>query len=320
VTTTANYVDAPDGHTARIAPEWTELKLTIVKHYLQAFATAVQRWGAWDAVDVFAGPGLNVTDDGRVLEGSPLLLLNAARDRPGAVGPQRVVAMENHPANIMALKHRLIPYPAASVIPGDSLPNLPKALAMLDRKRPSIAIVDPEGFEVPMDALQAIADHRVYERNGHKQRMEMLALVPTPNIVRLYETHNHARLAAWYGTDDFLGILERRFPGAATAHQQITIDGLLQEVAASETPKLSAPEAAEQLFELYATQLKGRLGYAHVVQMRIRADRGRPMYDLVLATDNDTGAKIMRDVYKTASHHVSHARGRLTLDAPRTLR
>src|SRR4051812_45404926 len=103
----ASYVTASDGHTARVAPLWTEEKLAILRCYLQGFAKACQSHpSGWHALDVFAGGGLNVSELTQAeIPSSALIALEA-----GPPPARRVVLCERDARALAALTARVGPF------------------------------------------------------------------------------------------------------------------------------------------------------------------------------------------------------------------
>ena len=68
--------------------------------------------------------------------------------------------------------------------------------------------------------------------------------------------------------------------------------------------QLTADQAAEEYVNLARWQLQHKLGYRWTHPLRINDLRGRLLYHMILATNNNTGNKIMSDIYsKTVAHN-----------------
>jgi hypothetical protein len=68
--------------------------------------------------------------------------------------------------------------------------------------------------------------------------------------------------------------------------------------------KLSGAQAREEYVNLMRWMLETKLGYRWTHPLRVEDLRRRPVYHMILATDNEAGTKIMSDIYsKTAAEN-----------------
>jgi three-Cys-motif partner protein len=271
----ARYRTASDGHSARLAPSWTEEKLAILACYLHGFALACKRHpSGWYALDLFAGVGLNFSETtGAEIRGSPLVVL--------AAGPplaRTVVLCERSARALPGLTARVTPYgDRARVFARDANSEIADMLALVPRDAPAFAFLDPEGSELAWTTVNAIAGHKPKPQ----RRVEQLILLPTDmGFVRTLPLEKHlsetaaAKITAMYGHDRWRAIYDRRRAGAIN------------------------PEAARtEYVQLYAQGLR-ELGYEHVQERQITKEgaggrAGSPMYFLIHASDHDAGERIM---------------------------
>lgn len=272
----AEYREASDGFTARVAPIWTEEKLRVLDCYLKGFAKVCQSHPlGWYALDIFAGGGLNISEvSGAEIKSSSVLALEVAS--PPA---ENVILCEYSTKVIPALTFRTTPYgERARVFCGDANALIGDMLALAPKTAPTFAFLDPEGSELLWSTVEAVADHK---RHNSQYKVEQLILLPTDmGFVRMLPIDseptpvNAARLTAMYGHDRWYQIYERRKRG-----------------------ELSPNGARTAYVELYCQGLRD-LGYKHVQEREINKLKsdgtfGSPMYFLIHATDNDTGEKIM---------------------------
>jgi hypothetical protein len=71
---------------------------------------------------------------------------------------------------------------------------------------------------------------------------------------------------------------------------------------------LSAEGARREFTNLLRWQLENTLGYRYTHSFEVRNTSGSYLYDLVFATDNDAGNRIMGDVYAAAAHRFEQMR------------
>jgi three-Cys-motif partner protein len=277
-----NFVKAGDGHLARVAPPWTEEKLMILDAYLHAFAQACRKAGGWYALDLFAGGGLNWSETrNREINGSPLIALEA--EAPPA---SLVVACEQDRKAHKALLARTARYgDRANVTRHDANKAVAEMLALVPKRAPAFAFLDPEGSELEWETVEAIADHK----RGASRKVEQLILFPTDmGFVRL-GTHHPDYVTHIFGDEGWRDIEERRSAG-----------------------EIDADTARGEYVRLYAEGLKG-LGYATVLDRQITKPNKQPMYFLLFATDHEAGEKIMNHCFDQVRMRVAEELGQGTL-------
>jgi three-Cys-motif partner protein len=279
----ATFHTASDGHPARDAPSWTEEKLMILDAYLNAFAKACQRAGGWYGLDLFSGTGLNWSTTRDVaVDGSALIALEA--ESPPAT---RVILAEKHVGAFGALTQRTEPYGDRAIRFNDDANRIvADMLALVPRRAPAFAFLDPEGSELEWETAVAIAEHK---RGESPNKIEQLILFPTDmGFVRLAPDHPEL-VTRIYGHDGWKDIYELR-----------------------STNKITAEQARGDYVRLYAEGFT-KLGYRTVLDRQIKKANGSPMYFLVFAADNDTGEKIMDWVFDRVRLRVTEELGQTTL-------
>lgn len=279
----ATFHTAADGYPARDAASWTEEKLMILEAYLNAFAKACQKAGGWYGLDPFAGTGLNwsTTRDAPV-NGSALIALKAEPPRA-----TKVVMAERHSGAFAALTHRTEGYGDRAVRFNDDANGIvADMLALVPRRAPTFAFLDPEGSELEWPTVEAIAEHK---RRHSPNKIEQLILFPTDmGFVRLAPDHPEL-VTRIYGHDRWKEVYEGRSAG-----------------------KITAEQARSGYVRLYASGFTN-LGYRTVLDRQITKAKGTPMYFLIFATDNDAGEKIMDWVFDRVRIRVNEELGQTTL-------
>jgi three-Cys-motif partner protein len=279
----ATFHSATDGYPARDAASWTEEKLMILDAYLNAFAKACAAAGGWYGLDLFAGTGLNwSTTRESEINGSALIALEARP--PEAI---KVAVAESHAGAFDALVHRAYRYgDRVECFNEDANEIVEDMLALVPRRAPAFAFLDPEGSELEWPTVEAIAEHK----RGHSSyKIEQLILFPTDmGFVRLAPDHPEL-VTRIYGHDGWKDIYARR-----------------------ESHQISAEMARSQYVRLYAEGFK-RLGYATVLDRQVKKSNGQPMYFLIFATDNEAGERIMDWVFDRVRMRVKEELGQTTL-------
>lgn len=254
----------------------------ILGAYLESFANATKKAGGWYSLDLFGGTGLNwSTIRDEAINGSALIAL---RSQPEAT---QVIAAEKHPDAFEALAARTKPYgKRVTLFNEDANRIVGKMLALVPRRAPTFAFLDPEGSELEWPTVEAVAAHKA----GHSpNKIEQLILFPTDmGFVRLAPDHPEL-VDRIYGHDRWRSIFERRDAG-----------------------KITADQARGEYVQLYGEGLKG-LGYRVVLDRQITKSNGSPMYFLIFATDNEAGERIMDHVFDQVRLRVNEELGQTTL-------
>ena len=257
---------------------WTEAKLDILSAYLPAFAKASTRAGSIVYLDLFAGNDKNQRrDTGVDINGSAVRALDALPDRA------RLYLFEL-PKVAVALETRLRDqYPGRdfTVVPGDSNESLP---GVLDQIRsgglvwaPTFVFIDPyTSSNLQWDTLRRLADFK----RAPKYKVELWLLFFGSNIPRVLgqrTSRNADQVSRTFGCDDWKPI--------ALARDERLID---------------APRARYEYTNLMRWRLEHELDYDRTHTLEIKNTKGVYLYDLIFATDNRAGDRIMSDVYRAA--------------------
>ncbi len=245
---------------------WTAIKLEHLEAYLKAYARATTRAGQRYYLDAFAGCGDCVLiENGMHVEGSARRALEVTPPFTQCF----FVEMDRHLA--AHLGNSLASTPGVTVFQGDCNVVIPRdVLPLLPRRAPSLAFLDPTGAQLQWSTIEALARHRL---GGAK--MELLILYPYDMFIARWLTH--PALASSF-TAMFGGTYWQ--------------SALNQSVALQESPR----QRRLRFVDLYCNRLRS-LRYRHVVAFGPLYSGHHPLYHVIFASDNDTGAKIMQDVW-----------------------
>lgn len=264
---------------------WTETKLEILSKYLPAFNVASKRAGPTLYLDLMSGEPENVSRrTGLPLDGSPRIAM--------AVKPpfNRLMLFEKSKRRTSEWRREigaLAPdiRERVTLYEGDCNERLADALGVATRegyrRRPVFALIDQQVAEIRWSSLASLAQFRT---GRYKTELWML-LSPTwmwrslssgqvrPNA-RTVE-----RISDMYGSDEWLRILQAR-----------------------ELAILNPEGFGDEMINLMRWHLQERLGYTHTVRipLTLLGTRQRA-YEMIFATDNAAGLKIMSDIYRGAA-------------------
>jgi three-Cys-motif partner protein len=254
---------------------WTEGKLDLLSDYMHAFNTASSKLGETNYLDLFAGTPDNQRDTGAQLAGSARRALDTdppfstvvlfEKDAQAAAGLRRMVA-ERYPGR------------DGRVYDGDCNDRLPEALDQLRVDdfawRPTLAFLDPYKTNIRWESFERLAKFRV--RSNYKT--ELLILLASPAVPRGVSV-----------SPGFIDDVTRMFGSPYW----------LQPLALRQRGEITAGRFRAELGNLLRWRLENELGYhsTHLFQVRRQGESGTPLYDLIFATDNAAGDKIMRDLF-----------------------
>lgn len=257
---------------------WTEAKLDILSAYLPAFATASKKAGKTVYLDLFAGNEANQRrDTGQDLNGSAVRALATVPDLA-------LLYFFELPRVAAKLEERLrsrFPGRQFEVVPGDCNEMLEVALASLRaadlRWAPTFAFIDPYSTtELEWDTLRRLADFK----RGKSSKVELWLLLygsAIPRVLGLKDAKQRQAVNRLFGSDEWIAISDAREAGM-----------------------LNAEQARYEYTNLMRWRLQKVLGYERTHTLEIKNTSGAYLYDLIFATDNAAGDKIMGGIYKAA--------------------
>jgi three-Cys-motif partner protein len=272
---------------------WSERKLWILDQYLPKFTTAASKQSERIYIDALAGEGIGLSRTSQ-LEFDASAKLALGTDPPFT----RLIFCERSRQRAQRLHESLLrAHPDRAddfeILEGDCNVEIPKALQRLRQAglhwAPTFGFVDPDGMQVDFPTLQALADHkRGYRRPSNPRpeyKVELWLLFPTTSIGRTASVDqqrgvlvDEMRATRVFGTTAWQTIRDLR----ATGH-------------------LTAEEAREEYVNLMRWQLEQTLRYKWTHPLEIRDLRNRPLYHMILATDNEAGTRIMSAIYSKAA-------------------
>jgi three-Cys-motif partner protein len=276
-------------------------KLASIRKYLWSYSVILNRHVRrnFAIVDGFSGPGIldlrpappegtsrldeSVTPDELAL-GSPLLALSNHPNFP------TVHLVEKESQEFDALRDRVDAYyPGRTELHhADANKALPEIAARLgSRGTRTLFILDPEGLELEMRTLYGI--------RANCATAEILLLYPSymavARCIRVPSTWN--RLNRFFGDET----LEDPSEGWETFLHRF-LEGRAEELSDDEE---AGPmhDLHTELLNYYQSRLGGA-GFEVVLRSPVvRSDHRRPLYHLVFAGNNETGGKIMRDIFSS---------------------
>jgi len=265
---------------------WTEAKLDILSAYLRAFATAGSKKAPGELVylDLFAGNALNQRrDDERDIKGSAVRALEALPDYARLF----LFELDKVAADLERELRVRFPTRQFEVVPGDSNSTLSGVLDQLSTLgvgwAPAFAFVDPySSAGLRWETLARLADFK----RDRKYKVELWVLFYVSDIPRvLGQNPANAQLRETFG------------------------GGLWSPIArAREEGTLTAEVARREYTNLLRWRIEKDLGYRYTHSFEVRNTSGAHLYDLVFATDNAAGDRIMGDVYAAAAQRFEQMR------------
>jgi three-Cys-motif partner protein len=272
---------------------WSERKLWILEQYLPKFTTAAKRQSERVYIDALAGEGTGWSRTTQ-LEFDASAKLALATHPPFT----RLIFCEQSRQRAQRLRESLVrAYPERAddfdILEGDCNIEIPAVLRRLRQEglhwAPTFAFIDPDGMEVGFATLKALADHKLGYRSPSSPRpeykVELWLLFPTTSIGRTTSA------------DRLRGLLVDEM--SATRVFGTTSWQTIRDLRAA--GHLTAEEAREEYVNLMRWRLEKTLGYRWTHPLEVRDLRNRPLYHMILATDNEAGTRIMSAIYSKAA-------------------
>lgn len=277
---------------------WSRIKLEALEDYLRAFTVASARPRTL-YLDLFAGAPQNFErGTGRVILGSGHRALGT--DPPF----DRVVLCELQRRTAKRLETTLREaHPGRDLVDlaGDcnvEVPNYLRTLTLDWRRYAAVfAMVDQYSAEVSWETLKLLSEWRLNKRGfktelwlyfGHGLLPRGLTMADEPDPVYA------AKVDAMFGTEQWRELWNAR--------RDEVID---------------PAQFRAELVNLMRWRLERHLGYKTTLPLEFTNKNNCPIYTVIFATSNDTGSKIMTDVF--AKHGVALEKMRLLAKAERRL-
>lgn len=251
---------------------WSEKKLEYFKKYLEAYTKIFynQSWARGITyIDLFAGPGICYsTKNKKSVYGSPIIALNT---KPPF---SSYIFCDIDINNINNLKKLAKDNKGVFVIKGDANEFVKELVTKLKEDIPAFVFLDPQALDLNYQTIELLAKNKkrvdflinfpvggpLFRSIGSKKCVKCTTNTKCPKCIDLL-----------FGNNDWRSL-------ATLYHRK----------------QIILPEFLKQLLRLYMKPLEN-LGFRWAVQ-HIRNSKGTLLYDLIFATRNLTGMKIMRDV------------------------
>ena len=298
-----------DGEIMEVGP-WAQEKLTCLRKYLEAYTTILrkQKWcNRYFYIDAFAGPGtLRVRQQHD--DPDPLPLFDDASSVPDDVGARyyiagspRVALEIEHPftdyvfvekdedrlRQLVALEKQHKSRTRVHLRNSDCnsyLLGLIGSDAKRWTKNRGVVFLDPFGMQVPWNTVEAI---------GRTEAIEVIINFPMGMAIQRllkrsgeFTEPQRKRLDAFFGTSDWFDLLYRP-----------DTDLLGKRVIVKDT------KSADKLVKWYRDRLRDAFGYVSAAR-EVRSQTGHPLYYLIFAGPNRTGARIADNVLKQGARVV----------------
>jgi three-Cys-motif partner protein len=258
---------------------WTQGKLDVLRQYLPGFNVASSKKSTERIyLDLFAGEPDNVDRmTGQPMKGSASIALETIPPFTRL----RFFELASKAAPLEAHLRARFPDRDIKVIPGDCNVTIAEALRELESVRwaPTFAFIDPNGPDCHWSTLLALSRHKA----GSKYKIELWLLFPvglfTRNlpIKKTIEPAAAKAMTEMFGTGEWGEIYNDRRAGI-----------------------LSGSEAAEEYLNLMRWRLENVLGYRRAHALEVNNEQGARLYDMIFATDNEAGDRIMTHLYNQA--------------------
>lgn len=269
---------------ARAWGYWSEQKLSMLADYLPAFTRASSNKAPKTLyLDLFAGGDRNLSRrTGEEISGSPRVALDTVPRFSKVV----LFELQNQADRLRAALELDYPERDLQVVPGDCNetvgPVLKSLIAGDWNWSPTFALIDQQAAEIRWTTLEQLSTFK-HQRCRYKTELWMLFAPSMLPRALAIEDHTAVerfaqRVTAMYGTDCWrLAYEDRR------------------------RDVLTAAELRAELLNLMRWRLEKVLGYNVTHSFEMKNTKGVPLYNMVFATDNSTGEKIMKHVYGKAA-------------------
>jgi len=273
------YATARDGRIARRNGAWAKDKLSFLDQFIPAALQATIRKKERYYVDLFAGPGINVDDDGNEFEGAALRVLKKSAQSDENTGfthaklvnldPTADAALRERVENHCADGHCLVPHADIAFFRDDANDIIHRIMLSIHAKAYVFVFADIEKpNQLPYETVQALKAH------GH-QSVDFCVLFPGDMALNRMLPYNRkalqpnvAALNKFLGTESWIELWKERRTEAHSA------------------------ELHRRIQELYANQLRA-LSWKHVVETRYVHRVGEAgLYKVLLASNSDAARNL----------------------------
>jgi three-Cys-motif partner protein len=272
------YALAQDGMVARRNGAWAKDKLSFLDEFIPPALQATTRKKERCYVDLFAGPGINIDDDGVEFEGAALRVLRASAQSNAEVGfthaklvnldDEADTALRARVENYCADGRCLVPHASVEFFKDDANVLVHAIMRRIKVKAYVFVFADIERpNQLPFDTIRALKMHR-------HESVDFCVLFPGDmalNRMLPYDWRklqpNVPALDRFFGTTDWMTLWKQRKTEAQSAALYL------------------------QIQQLYEHQLRSQ-GWEHVVETRyVRRTGDAGLYKLLLASDHAAAEK-----------------------------
>jgi three-Cys-motif partner protein len=298
----------PDDSVMDVGP-WSEEKLICLGKYLNAYTTILrkQHFKGYFYVDAFAGPGSLRLRKQKPGDAAQLSLLEVAED--AIIDPGRASYLDGSPRVALNVQHPFTDYVFVELDPKraseleslkDSYPGrrihvrrkncndyllaLLKEMKGRWRQWRGVVFLDPFGMQVPWSTIAALAETKA---------IEVLVNFPVGMAIQRllkrtgsFTPKERKKLDTYFGTNEWFDLLYHRD----------------QDLAGMSVEKIE--DSGDVLVRWYRRRLKELFPCVSAAR-EVRNTRGRPLYYLIFAGPNETGARIASDVLRQGVRIVS---------------
>jgi three-Cys-motif partner protein len=260
---------------------WTEIKLSILQDYASAYAQILSKQSAikhFAFIDGFAGAGTHVAKStGQEIDGSPAIALDIRPPFPH----YHFIDLDGKRA--ARLRQRAGDRQDISVYEGDCnkiLLDKVFPICRYEDYRRALCLLDPYGLN---------PDWKVIETAGRMRSIEIFLnfmIMDVNRNVLLWNPDNTPpaqakRMNAFWGDDSWLRVAYTKEPG---------LFGDIEE---------RRPKSAIAITNAYRKRLTDIAGFKYVPEpMPMRNSKGAVIYYLFFASPNETGHKIIKDIFR----------------------
>ena len=298
-----------DSSTPMEVGPWAKEKLECLRKYLHAYTTILskQNFTGYFYIDAFAGPGTlkvrqqqtndstqqslfeiaehAVEDAGEAeyISGSPLIALELKIPFTDYI----FIEVDKNRLNQLKVLKTNYENPNRRIHPREEdcnkyLSDLLKKIQWKEWR--GVIFMDPFGMQVPWDTIAEI---------GRTKAIEIFINFPVGMAIQRllkrsgeFTSAERNKLDQYFGTDEWYNLLYE--PG--------------QDLFGDENPT-KIQDAGDVLVRWYRNRLKEVFGYVSTAR-EIRSSSGRPLYYLIFAGPNQTGAKIANDVLRQGARSI----------------
>lgn len=267
--------------------EWSEIKLEIIKKYASAF-TNIMKDQAWCQgyvyIDAFAGAGVHISrKTGEFVQGSPLNALEI--ENPFT--EYHYIDIDKQKAETLKLLTQ--DKPNIQIYPNDCNETLAKKVFPLlpwGSKKRALCILDPYGLHLHWETILAAANLKTTEIFLNFPLMDMNRNVLHKDLMTA-SPDQMERMNSFCGTEEWQEIL----------YEENKQMGLFKD--SGESYRIKVVNGNIKLGEWFKRErLEKAAGFKYVPDpILMRNSKGGPLFFLFFASHNETGKKIVSDIF-----------------------